>query len=191
MTVPSSEDPTLIAGLRRGDTEAWAEVCRRFGDALYRYAFHLAGGEAAWAEDIRQETLMAAASAIRGFRGEAPFFGWLCAIARRKAADELRRRGRMGDPLSEESEPSGVWNRMESEPLPEAWIERAELRAAVVEAMGSLPQDYRQLLTARYGEGIDVETLARRLGRSYKATESMLSRAREALRHQLKEAGHG
>ncbi len=191
MTELFREDQTLIAGLRRGEREAWAEACGRFGDALYRYAFHLTGGESSWAEDIRQETLMAAAAAIHGYRGEAPFFGWLCAIARRKATDELRRRGRMDDPLPEDDESTGVWNGLESEPLPEEWIERTELRADVVEALGNLPPDYQRLMIARYAEGMDVDALARRLGRSYKATESMLSRARAALRDQLKEVGHG
>jgi RNA polymerase sigma-70 factor (ECF subfamily) len=191
VTELSNEDQTIITGLRRGETEAWAEVCRRFGDALYRYAFHLAGGESSWADDIRQETLLAAAAAIHGYRGEAPFFGWLCAIARRKAADELRRRGRMADPLPEDDESYGVWSRLEDDPLPEEWIERTELRADVVEALGNLPTEYQQLLIARYAEGMDVETLARRKGRSYKATESMLSRARAALRDQLKEVDHG
>ncbi len=187
--IPSAECD-LIAGLRRGEPGAWSELCDRFGDVLYRYAFHLAGGEAAWAEDIRQETLLAAADAIRSFRGEAPVFGWLCAIARRKAADELRRRGRMADPPDDDGEPSGLWERMEREALPEESLERAETRANVVRALWNLPPEYHRLLIARYADGVDVDTLARRMGRTYKATESLLSRARAALREQLREVDH-
>ena len=139
------------------------------------------------AEDVRQETLLAAASSIRNYRREAPLFGWLCAIARRKAADELRRRGRMADPLPEETGHERLREFLEGEPLPEEWMERAERQAQVVEALWSLPQEYRSLLVARYAEGTDVETLARLSGRSYKAADSMLSRARAALRDQLKE----
>jgi RNA polymerase sigma-70 factor (ECF subfamily) len=186
----TAADGDLIASLRRGETGAWAELCDRYGGALYRYAFHLAGGEASWAEDIRQETLLAAADAVRSFRGEAPLFGWLCAIARRKAADELRRRGRMADPLPDGDEPPGVWERMEYEPLPEDVLQHSELRAGIVRALWNLPAEYREALTARYAEGTDVAALARRIGRSYKATESMLSRARAALRDQLSEADH-
>jgi len=185
-----SADPQLIAGLRRGDPGAWADLCNRFGDALYRYAFHLTGGEASWAEDVRQETLLASAEAIRSYRGEAPLFGWLCAIARRKAADELRRRGRMMEPLPDGADASTIWDRMEREPLPEDRIEQAELRAEVVRALWNLPPEYHRLLVARYAEGMDVDALARRFGRSYKAMESLLSRARAALRNQLKEVDH-
>jgi DNA-directed RNA polymerase specialized sigma24 family protein len=58
-----------------------------------------------------------------------------------------------------------------------------------VEVLWSLPPEYHRLLFARYAEGVAVDVLARRLGRSYKATESLLSRARAALRDRLKEGG--
>lgn len=190
MTEHSADESELIAALRRGETGAWAELCDRYGGALYRYAFHRTGGEAAWAEDIRQETLLAAADAIRSFRGDAPLFGWLCSIARRKAADELRRRGRLADPLPDDDPSEEAWERMERDPLPEALLESVELRAMVVRALWSLPAEYRRLLTERYADGVDVDTLARRTGRSYKATESMLSRARAALRGKLNEVDH-
>jgi RNA polymerase sigma-70 factor (ECF subfamily) len=180
----------LIAGLRRGEIGAWSELCEVYGGPLYRYAVHLSGGETSWAEDIRQETLLAAADAVHAFRGEAPLFGWLCAIARRKAADELRRRGRMADPPPDDTGASALWDRLDREELPEDLLEQAELRAKVVQALWNLPPDYRRLIVARYAEGMDVSALARRLGRSYKAAESLLSRARAALRDQLKEMDH-
>jgi RNA polymerase sigma-70 factor (ECF subfamily) len=186
----SSEDRELTAALRRGEPGAWAELCERFGGALYRFACHLCGGESAWAEDVRQETLLAAAASIQSYRGEAPLFGWLCGIARRKAADELRRRGRMADPIPEDAGWAAAWDRLEMEPLPESLMERRELRAKVVEALWSLPPEYHRLLVARYADGTGVDLLARRSGRSYKAVESMLARARAALRNQLKEVDH-
>jgi RNA polymerase sigma-70 factor (ECF subfamily) len=190
VAVASREDRALTAALCRGEDGAWAELCEQYGGALYGFAFHLCGGESAWAEDVRQETLLAAASSIQNFRGEAPLFGWLCAIARRKAADELRRRGRMADPIPEDEASAGAWDGLETEPLPETWVERAELRAQVIEALWSLPPEYHRLLIARYADGIGVGTLARRSGRSYKAVESMLARARAALRNQLQEVDH-
>jgi len=187
----NSDEGELTLGLRRGEPGAWAELCERFGGALFGFAFHLCGRESAWAEDVRQETLLAAAASVHSYRGEAPLFGWLCAIARRKAADELRRRGRLADPIPEDEGSAGAWDRLETEPLPESMMERAELRAKVIEALWSLPPEYRRLLTARYADGIGVDALARRSGRSYKATESMLARARAALKEKLKGVDHG
>lgn len=191
MRAPGSDENRLIAGLRRGDAESWNRLCETYGEALYRFAFHRSGGDSQLADDIRQETLLAAADAIQSFRGEAPLFGWLCAIARRKVADELRRRGRMTElPDREQQSPATGWDSPGREPLPEEWLERDEHRAAIVEALWSLPGEYRTALILRYAEGGDVESIARRLSRSYKAAESLLARARAALREKLIEVDH-
>ena len=54
------------------------------------------------------------------------------------------------------------------------------------EALASLPENTRQALLLRYREGFSVGEVAQILGRSYKATESLLSRARALLAQQLK-----
>jgi DNA-directed RNA polymerase specialized sigma24 family protein len=71
--------------------------------------------------------------------------------------------------------------------LREEIVDRFETQATVIEALWSLPADYREALISRYVREESVEELTVRLGRSYKATESLLSRAREALRRRLKE----
>jgi RNA polymerase sigma-70 factor (ECF subfamily) len=168
----------LVAGLQQGESEAWSELCRTYGEPLFRYAYHHTG-DAAAADDVRQETLLAAVEGMGSYRGEVPLFGWLCGIARHKVADELRRRGREHLPVEAERCAGG--------PRPDEVLERDETRAAVIEALWSLPADYRLALVARYLEGTGVETVAARLNRSYKAAESLLSRAREALWRRLKE----
>jgi RNA polymerase sigma-70 factor (ECF subfamily) len=163
----------LIPLLRAGDETAWRQFCDRFGVALYRYCYWLMSGDAAAADDLRQETLLAAVSGIERYRREVPLFAWLCGIARHKAADELRRRRRHTS-LEEAGETP------DASASPEASAEMAERRADVVETLWSLPEDYRTALVARYAEGESVESVAARLGRSYKAAESVLSRARKA-----------
>jgi RNA polymerase sigma-70 factor (ECF subfamily) len=186
------DERRMVAGLRRGDPGAWAGLCDEYGNALYRFISYRTGGDAHLAEDIRQETFLAAADGIRSFRGESTLFGWLCAIARRKIADELRRCGRLTSlPDGEASEQAGGWTQLGVERLPEEWLQQAQRRSAVVEALWSLPQDYRQALLLRYADGEDVDTIARKIGRSYKAAESLLARARSALREKLVEVDHG
>jgi RNA polymerase sigma factor (sigma-70 family) len=58
-------------------------------------------------------------------------------------------------------------------------------RLRVVEAVGELPADYRSALVARYADGQTVELIAQLQGKSYKAAEATLSRAREAFRKAL------
>jgi len=179
-----SAEPELAGRLAQGDPAAWKELCETYGRSLYLYAYHRTG-DASAAEDVRQETLLAAVESIAGYRGEGPLFAWLCGIARCKAADELRRRGRQDLPL--DAADQETWQQLEREPLPDELVERAETRAALVEALWSLPEDYREALLARYVRGESVTEIAARLGRSYKAAESVLSRAREALLRNLKQ----
>lgn len=165
-----------------------------YGQSLFLYAYHRTGRDRAVAEDIRQETLLAAIQAIESYRGEVPLFGWLCGIARHKIADLLgsQRRESLISPDFEKFEKGeekllAHWLFSKSELLPEEIVDRSETQAAVVEALWSLPADYREALISRYVREQSVEELAVKLGRSYKATESLLSRAREALRQKLKE----
>ena len=163
----------LIPLLVAGDPTAWRQLCEGFGVPLYRYCYWLAGGDPATAEDLRQETFLAAIHGIERFRGEVPLFAWLSAIARHKAVDELRLRRRHVSLSEVREEPVSAVS-------PEADAAMAEQCADVVETLWSLPRDYRIALLSRYMDDETVEAVALRLGRSYKAAESVLSRARKA-----------
>jgi RNA polymerase sigma-70 factor, ECF subfamily len=177
-------DPDLFALLQAGDETAWRRICEDFGAPLYRYCYWLAGADVAAAEDLRQETLLAAVAGIAGYRGEVPLFAWLSGIARHKASDARRRR-RRHVALDEAGDAS-------AEPSPEASVFVTERNAQVVDTLWSLPRDYRIALIARYAEEESVESVAARLGRSYKAAESVLSRARQAFFERFrKECKHG
>ena len=172
-----------------GEARAWQELCRVYAEPLYLYIYHRNGGYAQAAEDARQETLLAAVEAIAGYRRQAPLFGWLCGIARHKLADEARRRRRLGASLEELGADEGERPlcQLGIQSLPQEALAASETRAAVVRALWCLPADYREALLARYHHGESVEEVAARLGRGYKATESLLSRARVAFRLRLRE----
>src|SRR5215218_10549615 len=75
---------------RAADPRAWLAD---HGDYLYRYALAAARDREA-AEDLVQETLLAAWRARAEFAGRASERTWLTAILKRKAVDWLRRRVR-------------------------------------------------------------------------------------------------
>lgn len=64
------------------------------GDLLYSYALPRVGGDAATAEDLVQETLLAALKADQSFKGESSRGTWLVGILRHKIIDHYRRAGR-------------------------------------------------------------------------------------------------
>ena len=170
----------IVALLRAGDEGAWRRICEDFGAPLYRYCYWLAGADAAAAEDLRQETFLAAIAGIAGYRGEVPLFAWLSGIARHKAAD-ARRWSRRHAALEDAGDAPAAGL------SPEAAVSSAERNAQVVETLWSLPPDYRTALLARYVEEESVDSVAARLGRSYKAAESVLSRARQAFFERFRE----
>jgi RNA polymerase sigma-70 factor (ECF subfamily) len=71
---------------------------------------------------------------------------------------------------------------MDGGPLPEEILALKGTRLRVVEALAVLPDDYRRALVARYADQRSVGDVAKLLGRNYKATESLLGRARTAFR---------
>lgn len=172
--------------------DAWRELCDEYGKALYVYAYHRCAGDRGVAQDVRQETLLAAADGIRSYAGRVPLFHWLCGIARRKVADEMRRRSTTESILGAEAMavdyPEAIVGG--ADPVargrsPDELFEEAQVRARVIEALWSLPVDYRTALIMRYVDESGVDVVASKLGRTYKGTESLLSRARAALREAL------
>lgn len=83
-------DAALAA--RDGDRAAAARFVELTQQQVWRLLVHLA--DHGVAADLAQETYERAFGSLRRFRGEAPARTWLLAIARRVAADHLRRRAR-------------------------------------------------------------------------------------------------
>ena len=179
------DDLDLAARVAQGDAGAFNDFYARHADLVFAFIYHLLNGARADAEEIWQDTFVAALRALPGYRGQSQVSSWLCGIARRKVADFHRRRGGTREPVSSVP-PEQLLDLMDSGPLPDEVLQQGAARARVVEALARLPVDYRNALIARYVDGQPVDEVARRLGRSYKATESLLSRGRTALRDLLR-----
>ena len=64
-------------------------------------------------------------------------------------------------------------------------LQRKETRLRIGSALASLSEAHRSVLRLKYDEGRSVQEIAQTLGRSEKAVESLLTRAREAFRDQF------
>jgi RNA polymerase sigma-70 factor (ECF subfamily) len=177
----------LAEQVAAGDERAFRNFYERYADPLYLFIYHLMNEAKEDAEEIWQDSLLAALNGIAHYRGESRLFSWLCAIARRKVADFYRRAGRGGaQPALELSE---AFNLPDEAPLPEDVLANRAVRARVVEVLENMPHDYRESLTARYAQGLSVEQISANLRKSYKATESLLSRARQAFKEAFTRSG--
>lgn len=171
------------------EPEHWLD---RHGDALYGYAM-LRVREPALAEDLVQETLLAALGARADFAARSSQRTWLIGILKNKLVDHLRRSGREEtfdaallddatwtgkfDQTGHWSSPPARWSE------PAFVLENAELGAIVMTCIERLPEKYRALFVLREVDGLSTEELLEVLGiSSANNLWVMLSRARERVR---------
>jgi RNA polymerase sigma-70 factor (ECF subfamily) len=182
----SHEDRDLVDRLLRGDARAFDEFFNEYYPKLYRFVKRRVPRDDAAAEDVAQGTLCRALESMRSYRGEAALFTWLCTLCRREMSQRWRDQDMGVVALPAEDDPD-VRAALESlagndgaDPLLAA--DRAQLRETIRAALDYLPAPYGDVLEWKYLRDMSIGEIARRLGRSPKAAESLLSRARESFR---------
>ena len=177
------EQSNLITVLKQRDRSAWSTAVDRHLHEVYGFVFHLVGGDRAVAEDLNQETWLEALDGIDQCNAaQGSFRNWLFGIARKRVALHYRRRALAGNPTSLSDQFGEAAELGDTSILPEDVLEEVEQRSVVRAAMLVLPDDRRKVLLWKYLEGLSVETIAIRMGRTAKAVESLLSRTREQMR---------
>jgi len=179
----SDADRALALRLARGERGAAERLLAEHVDQVYEFVHYRVGGDVHAAEDVVQETFLAAFEGIAGFDGRSSLRTWLCGIAKNRIRMARRKRApRSLDEVLLEADPEidRILSEIDREPLPDAVIERRETRELVGATLSSLPEDYRRVLVAKYVDGLSVADIAGRTRRGAKATESLLTRARAA-----------
>lgn len=141
---------------------------------VYQYLLSRNGHDVALAEELTQQTFVEALRKRGTYDGRSDVVTWLCAIGRHKLVDHFRRSGRE---QQRHLRLAAAW----TDSAVGAWAQQ-ELRAGVESGLAQLPGEQRMVLVLRYLDGLPVREIASIIGRSEKATESLLSRAREAFR---------
>jgi RNA polymerase sigma-70 factor (ECF subfamily) len=136
--------------------------------------------DAAVAEDLTAETFMAAVAACRKSNPPEVTVAWLVGVARHKLVDHWRR-------LAREQRHQGTVE-ADDEVMDDPWEEWIDTEAAHA-ALAKLSVQHRTALTLRYLDGLSVPQIAAHVERSVHATETLLVRARAALRRVYREAG--
>ncbi|MFQ5593918.1 MAG: RNA polymerase sigma factor [Anaerolineae bacterium] len=181
-----ADEIALLKKIATGDENALADFYNRYIDAVYRFVYLQVGGHRQDAEDVTQETFIAAIDNLKSFRGESRLYVWLCGIAWRKASTLRRRRNNAKTPLlTTENEMRDELDITADQLTVEEVVERQVLRHQVWQALLTLPRHYREVLVLKYLEGFKVAEIALLVGKTEKAVESLLTRARDAFRTQL------
>jgi RNA polymerase sigma-70 factor (ECF subfamily) len=178
----------LIAAVLAGDTHRFHDLIRPHERRVYMMALSFVKNEAE-AEDVAQEAFLKAFRNLSTFRAEAKFSTWLISITLNEARGRLRRKATIRlESLDEPANEGGIvspallrdWREIPSEAL-----ERQEVRMLLQNAIGSLPDIYRQVFLLRDVEDLNVAETALALNISIPAVKVRLHRARMMLQKQL------
>lgn len=170
-----TDELELIARSLRQDTSAYAELVRRYKDAIYHHCFAIVRDEAI-AEDIAQETFITAYYKLNSLDTSRRLSTWLFKIATNKALTQLKKASRE---LVVDEE---VFDRMAATyGNPVVHTEHNELHDAVA----TLKPEYRAIISLYYWQGLDYEEIARVLGVPIGSVKGWMSRAKAELKRKL------
>ncbi|MBX3069151.1 MAG: sigma-70 family RNA polymerase sigma factor [Thermomicrobiales bacterium] len=151
---------------------------------VYGYFLRRTGGEPALAEDLTQETFLAAVTQIdRGTRVDAPM-PWLIGIARHRLIDHYRATSRAANRVVS----LGEW--IDDQPDGRDDFGPILDRAMAAASLDAMPASQRLVVVLRYLDGLSVPEIASQIGKSVHAVESLLARGRATFKRHYLEHGH-
>ena len=163
-------DPVVLAAMR-GDRTAFAQLYTQYVRLIH--GILLSRVPRLQVEDLVQDVFIMAMQRVSSLRNPAAFGGWLAAIARNHATDHLR-----GAPRTTEL-PESL-----ADPYPNRTEASLEVRA-VMEAIRSLPEAYRETLTLRLVEGMTGPEISACTSLSEGSVRVNLHRGMKMLRERL------
>jgi RNA polymerase sigma-70 factor, ECF subfamily len=178
--------------MRAGERRAFNEFFATCAPRLAAFAARRSGQDIASLEDIVQNTLIKAMRNLESYRGEAALMTWLTGICRRELADAHRKAARRPGHDSLDAVDASTFTvpqlRVPERKEPAGEVDDALRREAIVRTLNALPERYALALEAKYADGLSVDDVARLLGLTPIAAQSLLARAREAFRDHFREA---
>jgi RNA polymerase sigma-70 factor, ECF subfamily len=165
-------DLRLAELIRQKDRKATAELIARYADAVYAFIAHRLQPNLCQAEDLTQEVFLAAMRSMDAYRGSSPLRQWLLGIARNKVQDYYRQRVRETALEDTNLAELTVEHNLAGE------VDGERQRQKTLEVLGRMRDDYSALLRWSYWEGKSTAEIAALSGRTEKAVERALARAR-------------
>jgi len=169
------------------------EWVKEYGDALFRYALAKVS-QVPLAEDLVQETFLAAWQGREAYAGSASPLTWMIGILRHKIVDEFRRQGRVATAgLDPEAEPANAFTRRGhwQRPIghwprdPQSLLENREFWEVLDRCVDKLPANLASVFQLREIEQVDTNSLCGQLEISPANASVRLYRARALLRRCL------
>ncbi len=186
--------PSAASGKDANDPALWVD---EHGDVLYRYALARVRKPEV-AQDLVQETLLAAMRARDRFAGQSSVRSWLCGILKHKLCDYYRKLGRetsftdlefLADECEEKFVREGFWVHMtgpkEWRPDPDEVMHRDDFWQTMRDCLAKLPERIATVFMMREMDEVESKEICAILAISENNLWVMLHRARMGLRECL------
>lgn len=181
-------DQQIVERIQNGDKQAFnllvQKYQRRMLNLVCRYI-----GNSSDAADVVQEVFLSAYRFLPSFRNDSAFYTWLYRIAVNTTKNYLTSNGRrppdadVDIDVAEQYDSAEILHDIAS---PEKLLLSEQVRATVVDALQSLPEDLRTVITLREIEGLSYEEISEVIDCPVGTVRSRIFRAREQIDNRLK-----
>lgn len=169
----------VLARAQAGDVEAFGLLFERHHRFVYKFVYAMRGEQVA-AEELTQETFLAAYKNIRNLRGEAKLKTWLCAIAKNVVYKSFRSQSKEGFPIADEIESFDLPD--EKTLAPDREILSKELNSAIGAALKKLDEDKRLVFTLKELQYLSYKEISEITGSGVPKLKTDLRRAKIEMR---------
>ena len=173
----------LTAHALRGGEEAFGLIFTEHNRFIYQFVFSMIG-EKGTAEELTQETFLAAYKGIASRRGDSKLRTWLCGIAKNIVYKHMRDHRRQAVTGEDTNEFLNVVD--EKNPSPDRQFLSKELNQAIQTALGNLDEDKRLVFTLKELQHLSYNEISEITGYSIPKLKTDLHRAKAEMRNALR-----
>lgn len=170
------KEKALLERIIKKDEEALLRVYKKYQPLIFNFVRSKISNYQL-AEELTQDVFIDFIEALRDFRFQSSIKTFLFSIAKHKVVDQIRKK-KIKNILFSRLPPFIV------ESLKVVFIDeeidKKELEAKISKVIDSLPNDYQLILRLKYIDGIRIKEISEKLRMNFKATESLLFRARKS-----------
>jgi len=167
----------LINECMRGDQQAQFRIYKLYYKSMYNTSLRILN-DTLEAEDVIQEAFLSAFEKIGTYRQEVSFGAWLKRIVINRSLDHLKKRKMVFEPVEEKFDMADESGQENGSLTEEELLEKLEI---IRNAIDSLPDGYRIILSLYLLEGYDHDEIAGIMNISPSTSRSQYARARKKL----------
>jgi RNA polymerase sigma-70 factor (ECF subfamily) len=190
------EDEKWLRAYQQGDVSGFENLLKRHRSGVFTFCLKMLGHNSA-AEDALQEIFLRVVKAAPKWKRQAKVRTWIYTIARNHCIDALRKArhrktASLDQPLRDDEKDGASLGEQiadENAMAPDRGAAHTVLRKTLVEALGSLSEEQREVFVMREYAGLPFKEIASVVGVSENTVKSRMRYALEHMRNHLQKAG--